>query len=234
MMQILGTGSFGRVTLAKHRESETICAVKALSKAHMLKNQQVSNQGSNWRKRSIALQSWSAFRAGGGLSQAHLLKNLQMDGHLSDSHSLHIEALCFPLPICTSAHMLIGLHPQRRRQNIPAGQALLCSCPCVKWSSSRAPATPQILCTLMIQHCVTKQWMYVHRLADMSQGHLHKCTGSMQVTASGQCQVCSVKCLLGYWHAAPARLPQGRPNLLSPLFSAVHRLMAHLCCRLRT
>eukprot|EP00891_Asterochloris_glomerata_P004137 jgi/Astpho2/4137/fgenesh1_pm.00063_%23_46_t len=42
-MQVLGTGSFGRVTLAKHRESETVCAVKALSKAHMLKNQQIAH-----------------------------------------------------------------------------------------------------------------------------------------------------------------------------------------------
>lgn len=47
MMQVLGTGSFGRVTLAKHRESETVCAVKALSKAHMLKNQQVSSRKAN-------------------------------------------------------------------------------------------------------------------------------------------------------------------------------------------
>ena len=34
------------------------------------------------------------------------------------------------------------------------------------------------------------------------------------------------------WHAAPAPLAQGSPHLLSPLFNAAHRLMAHVCCRL--
>ena len=82
MMQILGTGSFGRVTLAKHRQSDTICAVKALAKAHMLKNQQVSSQKGDRCNHSTVLQLWSAFHAwrGGGLLQTHLLKNLQMDG----------------------------------------------------------------------------------------------------------------------------------------------------------
>ena len=55
MMQVLGTGSFGRVTLSKHRESETVCAVKALSKAHMLKNQQVSSQKGKQTQHSSAL-----------------------------------------------------------------------------------------------------------------------------------------------------------------------------------
>jgi len=38
---ILGTGSFGRVSLAKHNITGVMCAVKALSKAHVVKNQQV-------------------------------------------------------------------------------------------------------------------------------------------------------------------------------------------------
>ena len=37
---ILGTGSFGRVFLAHHRQTGNICAIKALSKAHLVKNQQ--------------------------------------------------------------------------------------------------------------------------------------------------------------------------------------------------
>ena len=37
---ILGTGSFGRVSLAHHRVTGDICAIKALSKAHLVKNQQ--------------------------------------------------------------------------------------------------------------------------------------------------------------------------------------------------
>ncbi len=39
---ILGTGSFGRVFLAHHRQTGSICAIKALSKAHLVKNQQAS------------------------------------------------------------------------------------------------------------------------------------------------------------------------------------------------
>ena len=37
---ILGTGSFGRVSLAHHRVTGDVCAIKALSKAHLVKNQQ--------------------------------------------------------------------------------------------------------------------------------------------------------------------------------------------------
>ncbi len=39
---ILGTGSFGRVFLAHHKHMGDICAIKALSKAHLVKNQQAS------------------------------------------------------------------------------------------------------------------------------------------------------------------------------------------------
>ena len=39
--RVLGTGSFGRVSLARHRASGLVCAIKALSKAHIVKNQQV-------------------------------------------------------------------------------------------------------------------------------------------------------------------------------------------------
>ncbi len=38
--RVIGTGSFGRVSLARHRATGTLCAVKALSKAHLLKHQQ--------------------------------------------------------------------------------------------------------------------------------------------------------------------------------------------------
>lgn len=38
---ILGTGSFGRVSLAKCLPNGMTCAIKALSKAHVVKNQQV-------------------------------------------------------------------------------------------------------------------------------------------------------------------------------------------------
>ncbi len=38
---VLGTGSFGRVSLARHKGTRVVCAVKALSKAHIVKNQQV-------------------------------------------------------------------------------------------------------------------------------------------------------------------------------------------------
>ena len=38
---MLGTGSFGRVSLARHVASGRVCAIKALSKANVLKNQQV-------------------------------------------------------------------------------------------------------------------------------------------------------------------------------------------------
>ena len=37
---MLGTGSFGRVCLAVHKENGLVCAVKALSKSHIIKNQQ--------------------------------------------------------------------------------------------------------------------------------------------------------------------------------------------------
>lgn len=36
----------------------------------------------------------------------------------------------------------------------------------------------------------------------------------------------------GDWHAAPCPLAQAAPSLLSSLLDAVHRLLAHLCCRL--
>lgn len=38
--RVLGTGSFGRVSLARHRSTGLVCAVKALSKAHIVKSQQ--------------------------------------------------------------------------------------------------------------------------------------------------------------------------------------------------
>lgn len=38
--RVLGTGSFGRVSLARHRGTGMVCAIKALSKAHIVKNQQ--------------------------------------------------------------------------------------------------------------------------------------------------------------------------------------------------
>ena len=38
---MLGTGSFGRVSLAQHIATGRICAIKALSKANIVKNQQV-------------------------------------------------------------------------------------------------------------------------------------------------------------------------------------------------
>lgn len=40
--RVLGTGSFGRVSLARHRGTGMVCAIKALSKAHIVKNQQAS------------------------------------------------------------------------------------------------------------------------------------------------------------------------------------------------
>ena len=39
--RILGTGSFGRVVLATHNASSSTCAIKMLSKAHIVKHQQV-------------------------------------------------------------------------------------------------------------------------------------------------------------------------------------------------
>ena len=39
--RVLGTGSFGRVSLARHIATGRICAIKALSKANVVKNQQV-------------------------------------------------------------------------------------------------------------------------------------------------------------------------------------------------
>lgn len=38
---VLGTGSFGRVSLARHNATGVMCAIKALSKSHVVKNQQV-------------------------------------------------------------------------------------------------------------------------------------------------------------------------------------------------
>ena len=38
--KVLGTGSFGRVCLAVHKDKGFVCAIKALSKAHIIKNQQ--------------------------------------------------------------------------------------------------------------------------------------------------------------------------------------------------
>ncbi len=40
LRQVLGTGSFGRVSLAAHKKTGHLCAIKCLSKAHILKNQQ--------------------------------------------------------------------------------------------------------------------------------------------------------------------------------------------------
>ena len=40
--RVLGTGSFGRVSVARHKATGAICAIKALSKAHVVKNQQAS------------------------------------------------------------------------------------------------------------------------------------------------------------------------------------------------
>lgn len=37
---ILGTGSFGRVLLVHTKAGREVCAIKALSKAHLVKNQQ--------------------------------------------------------------------------------------------------------------------------------------------------------------------------------------------------
>ncbi|GAB4820560.1 hypothetical protein N2152v2_007606 [Parachlorella kessleri] len=43
LVRILGTGSFGRVSLAKHKRNGAICAIKALSKAHIVKSQQIAH-----------------------------------------------------------------------------------------------------------------------------------------------------------------------------------------------
>lgn len=43
MGRILGTGSFGRVALAKHKPTNTVVAIKSLLKSHIIKNQQVSH-----------------------------------------------------------------------------------------------------------------------------------------------------------------------------------------------
>lgn len=45
---VIGTGSFGRVSLGRHRATSTVCAIKALSKAHLLKQGQVL-----WQRRSM-------------------------------------------------------------------------------------------------------------------------------------------------------------------------------------
>ena len=42
MGPVLGTGSFGRVSLARYNKTGVMCAIKALSKSHVVKNQQVS------------------------------------------------------------------------------------------------------------------------------------------------------------------------------------------------
>lgn len=47
MGRVLGTGSFGRVSLARHRATGVVCAIKALSKAHIVKNQQVRCLGTS-------------------------------------------------------------------------------------------------------------------------------------------------------------------------------------------
>lgn len=39
--KVLGTGSFGRVCLARHHATGSWCAIKTLLKAHIIKNQQV-------------------------------------------------------------------------------------------------------------------------------------------------------------------------------------------------
>jgi len=41
--RVLGTGSFGRVYLARHIPTNTVCAIKSLLKAHILKNGQVAH-----------------------------------------------------------------------------------------------------------------------------------------------------------------------------------------------
>lgn len=41
--KILGTGSFGRVLIARHKTKGIVCALKMLSKAQMLKTKQVSH-----------------------------------------------------------------------------------------------------------------------------------------------------------------------------------------------
>lgn len=38
-----GTGSFGKVQLARHRASGQVCAIKSLSKAHLLRSGQVAH-----------------------------------------------------------------------------------------------------------------------------------------------------------------------------------------------
>lgn len=41
--KVIGTGSFGRVFIARHKDTEAVCAVKSLSKAQIIKNGQVSH-----------------------------------------------------------------------------------------------------------------------------------------------------------------------------------------------
>ena len=43
MGRVLGTGSFGRVSLARHRPTGTVVAIKALSKAHIVRQQQLAH-----------------------------------------------------------------------------------------------------------------------------------------------------------------------------------------------
>lgn len=59
--RVLGTGSFGRVSLARHRASGRVCAIKALSKAHIVKSQQVAvhkagcdTQMLQWQRHGVA------------------------------------------------------------------------------------------------------------------------------------------------------------------------------------
>ena len=107
MMQVLGTGSFGRVTLAKHRESETVCAVKALSKAHMLKNQQVSSQKGKQTQRSSALVVCITRRQWAVWSSPAAAKCTWLAWWVTATASILLYG--FILPVCTSGHMLIGL-----------------------------------------------------------------------------------------------------------------------------
>ena len=41
--RVLGTGSFGRVCLARHKATNTVIAIKSLLKARIIKNQQVAH-----------------------------------------------------------------------------------------------------------------------------------------------------------------------------------------------
>ena len=43
MGRVLGTGSFGRVCLARHTPTDSVCAIKSLLKAQIIKNGQVAH-----------------------------------------------------------------------------------------------------------------------------------------------------------------------------------------------